>query len=193
MREWFKAYLTWLLDSPNGKDEAAAKNNHGTYYDVQVVTFALFVGDDATAKRVLQEVPPKRIAVQVEPDGRQPLELERTKAWSYSVMNARGLMHLAILGEHVGVDLWDARTDDGRSIRAALDFLTPYATGEQKWPHEQINGFRPDGGATLLRRASLAYPDAKLAEVVKRLPPLAPDALDHLTGPRLVGNEQDSR
>jgi hypothetical protein len=193
MREWFKAYLTWLLESPNGKDEAAAKNNHGTYYDVQVVTFALFVGDDATAKRVLQDVPTKRMAIQIEADGRQPLELERTKAWSYSVMNVRGLMQLAVLGEHVGVDLWHAKTDDGRGIRTALDYLVPYATGEQKWPHEQLNGFRPEGGAILLRRAALAYPDGPYAKLVEKLPPLPPDALDHLTGPRLVANEQDSR
>ena len=68
----------------------------------------------------------RRIAVQIAPDGSQPLELERTKAWSYSVGNLAGLMALARIGEHVDVDLWQYETKDGRSIRKALDFLAPY-------------------------------------------------------------------
>jgi hypothetical protein len=193
MRDWYRRYLSWMLESPHGKDESAAKNNHGTYYDVQAVTFALFIDQPEVAKRILNEVGAKRIAVQIEPDGRQPLELERTKAWSYSVMNLRGLMHLANLGKRFDLDLWTYETPDGRSIRKALDFLVPYATGEQSWPHEQINGLRPEGGAVLLRRAAKQYPDSPYPKLAANLPPLPADALDQLTGPRLVANEQDSR
>lgn len=193
MRDWFGRYLKWLIESEHGRDEAAAKNNHGTYYDVQVACYALFVGEAAVARGIVQEVPAKRIAVQVEPDGRQPLELERTKAWSYSIMNVRGLMHLARLGEHVEVELWNAQTKDGRSIRKALDFLVPYAAGEQKWPYEQINGFRPEGAVILLRRAAGQYPDAGYATLLAKLPPLAEDAVERLVGPRLVANVLDHR
>jgi hypothetical protein len=192
MREWFAQYLRWMLDSKPGKDEAAAKNNHGTYFDAQAATFALLTGDAEVAKRIIEQVPAKRIAVQVEPDGRQPLELRRTKAWSYSIMNARGLMLLARLGEHVGIDLWHNETPDGRGIRKAIDFLAPFATGEQKWPYEQINGFRPEGGAILLRRAAREYPE-QYAAVAKKLPPLPDDAVEHLIGARLTGNPVDSK
>ena len=161
MRTWFAEFLRWMLDSKHGRDEAAAKNNHGTFYDVQVVSFALFVGNTDLAKRVLLEARKKRLAAQIEPDGRQPLELERTRAWHYSVFNLEGLMSLARLGENVGIDLWNYNTRDGRSIRRALEFLVPFARGDQKWPYQQLGEWQPQILFPLIRRAAPHYKDLK--------------------------------
>ena len=68
----------------------------------------------------------KRISVQIEADGKQPLELERTTSWQYSVFNLEALTKLGILGEKVGVDLWNYENPEGGSIRKALDFVLPY-------------------------------------------------------------------
>jgi len=136
--DWCSQFLNWMLNSSNGKDESAAKNNHGTYYDVQIVALALFVGEKDIADRVLHEAPKKRIQLRVEPDGRQPLELERTKSAGYSLMNLSGLFELARLGDASGADLWNFQTRDGRGIRKALDYLVPFATGERRWTGEQI-------------------------------------------------------
>ena len=174
MERWFAEFLQWMRESKNGRAEAAAKNNHGTYYDLQVVSFALFLGRTDPAKEVLEGARQKRIAAQIEPDGSQPLELARTKAWSYSLGNLSGLMSLASLGENLGIDLWHFRTPDGRGIRQALDYLLPYALGRQKWPYKQLGGWSPAGFFPLLRQAAAKFPDAQYAELAARMAPVKP-------------------
>jgi hypothetical protein len=150
-------------------DEDAAKNNHGNWYDVQVTDMALFVGDRALARETLERVKTRRITVQIEPDGRQPLELARTKAWGYSNMSLDALCRLATLGDEVGVDLWNFKTADGRSIRAAIDFLAPYAAGEKKWDYQEIAGFHAGALTPTLWRAAKAYHDPKYAVLAQQI------------------------
>ncbi|HBB98679.1 MAG TPA: hypothetical protein DC054_25130 [Blastocatellia bacterium] len=170
LRDWYGKFLQWMLDSKNGREEAAAKNNHGTYYDLQVVSYALFVGRKDLARQVLEQAREKRIATQIEPDGRQPLELARTKAWSYSNGNLDGLTELATLGERVGVDLWNFQTHDGRGIRQALDFLTPIAVGEKKWQYQELGGVRAESLFPLMRRAAMIYRDKQYQASMAKVP-----------------------
>src|SRR5262249_2196568 len=144
--------------------------NHGSWYDVQVVAFALFTGDRKTAKAVLEQVGAKRIARQIEPDGRQPRELKRTKSFGYSVFNLEALVHLAALGERLGVDLWGYRTDEGRSLRKALDWLLPYALGEKEWPSKQPGKRQAAGLAPRPPRAANAYREPRYEQALARLP-----------------------
>ena len=179
LQGWFTKFLQWMLESKNGRDEAASKNNHGSFYDLQTASFALFVGRTELAVNILQTVRQKRIALQIEPDGSQPLEMERTKSWSYSVFNLEALVQLARLGEKVGVDLWNYQTIDGRSIRKALDFLVPFALGE-KWKYQQLGQWPPQQLFPLMRRAADEYPDFK--QMAAKLPALSTDDRDNLIG-----------
>jgi len=182
VRDWFAAFLKWMRESENGRDEAAANNNHGTYYDLQVVSFALFLDRRDLATEVLERAKRRRIAVQIEPDGRQPLELARTNGWSYSTGNLDGLTEIATLGDRAGVDLWHDATADGRSIRKAILFLAPYALGDKKWDFEQINAFNGSSMFAVLRRAAAHYDDAEFRAVVKRLPAIGSSERRLLTG-----------
>ena len=170
LESWFGKFLQWMQESKNGREESRAKNNHGTYYDVQTISFALFVGKNDLAKQIAETAKEKRIALQVEPDGRQPLELERTKAWSYSNMNLDGLMQLARLAENVDVDLWSYKTKDGRSIRAALEYLYPYAIEGRQWTYQQIEGFNAKSFFPLMRRAAIHYQDQKFKAAEAKVP-----------------------
>ena len=167
IKEWFKAYLRWLRESPNGKDEADAKNNHGSVYDVQTCCYALLLGKEDEAREILLEVGKKRIAVQVEPDGSQPLELERTKAYNYSLLNLEALINLARLGERLGVDLWSFEAPNGGSIRKAIEFLIPYTLGKKEWKWKQIVPFEYERMIPILRIASKKYGDPSYAAAAK--------------------------
>jgi hypothetical protein len=180
LETWFSTFLRWMQESRNGREENAKKNNHGTFYDVQAMSFALFVRRNDLAKEIAAAAKEKRIALQIEPDGRQPLELVRTKAWSYSNMNLDGLIQLARLAENVGVDLWAYETKDGRSIRRAVEYLYPYATGDRQWTYQQIGGFEAKSFFPLMRRAAPHYQDQKFKAAELRIPKSDPTDREHL-------------
>lgn len=159
LQDWFTAYLDWLLESDHGQQERNQHNNHGTMLDAQLVAFALFVGRDEVTKSVLEEVPARRIDMHIEPDGSQPHELERTRSWTYSRYNLTGLMMMAWMARHVGVDLWNYQSEDGRSMRAALDFLVPYATANKTWPYPQLDEHQGAENLLLGRKPGLYLSD----------------------------------
>ena len=165
---WGSAYFEWLTTSKNGQDEHAAKNNHGTWYDVQAVKWALVLGRKDKAKEICAEAITRRIGVQIQPDGKQPLELVRTASFSYSCFNLRALSALAGLGEHAGVDLWKHRSTDGRSLVAALDFLVPYLGKNPKpWTMQQIHESNDDDVLPVLRAAAIATGDDRYESLLK--------------------------
>jgi hypothetical protein len=79
-------------------------------------------------------------------------------------------MTLAEAGRQAGVDLYNYQTKDGRGIRRALDYLTPYADAAREWPHQQINemGNARRDLAYLLRRASIAFREPKYEELLEK-------------------------
>jgi hypothetical protein len=95
-------------------------------------------------------------------------------------MNLDGLLQLARLAENAGVDLWNYQTKDGRGIRAALDYLYPYAIEDQKWSFPQIGGFEAKSFYPLMHRAAAHYGDEKFRTAASRIPKLDPNDREHL-------------
>jgi hypothetical protein len=159
LKSWCTQFLGWLRTSKIARAEENAGNNHGTWYDVQVSRYALFVDKPEIVRTLAESARQRRIAAQIEPDGSQPKELARTNTLDYSLFNLRGLFNLATLAAAVGVDLFDYRTGDGRSIRKALDYMVPYADPARPWPGQQIAPPKHDEFIELLRRADIVYRD----------------------------------
>lgn len=169
MVKWFEQYLTWMLESPNGKDEYDEHNNHGTWYDVQTTSMALFTGKKDLARKILENSKTLRLNTQIKEDGSQPFELARTKSWGYSSMNLQAMFHLARFSETVGLDLWNYTTPNGAGIKKALDYLMPYANGEKEWTKQQLGGFHPENIVPLLIQASAKYKEPKIRALILKL------------------------
>lgn len=142
MLDWNTAYRDWLADGAFGKEEGAAQNNHGTFYDMQLAALAYATGDTDLARRTVLAARTLRIAPQIAADGSQPQELARTRSWHYSTFDLVAYTRLAAIGRHVGVDLWSYRGPDGQSLFKAVDYLLPAATGTEPWPHPELEFHR---------------------------------------------------
>lgn len=142
VRQWFADYLKWFVTSPQGKAEAKATNNHGSWYLQQRLVFNRYLGRDEEARK-LAEGDRGRIARQIKPDGRQPLELARADSLSYSAFNLEAQLGVALVAAQVGVDLWNYEAPNGGSLKKALDFLRPYNDDPKKWTGEQLKPLEP--------------------------------------------------
>ncbi|WP_432100551.1 alginate lyase family protein [Streptomyces sp. WAC 04229] len=142
MGEWNSDFLDWLRNSDFGQQEAAAANNHGTFYDMLVAGLAYATGDRELARRTVREAAARRVDAQIAADGSQPLELARTRSWHYSTFDLVAYTRLAAIGENAGVDLWAHRGPQGQSLFAAVRYLLPAATGSEAWPHPELEFHR---------------------------------------------------
>lgn len=142
MGKWNKDFLGWLVNSDFGKQESAARNNHGTFYDMQVAALAYATGDTALARRAVLDARARRMDPQIAADGSQPQELVRTRSWHYSAFDLVAYTRLAAIGRNVGVDLWSHQGPDGQSLFKAVGYLLPAATGAAEWPHPELEFHR---------------------------------------------------
>jgi hypothetical protein len=170
MHTWFESYFAWLTTNDNGKHESAAKNNHGSWYDVQAEAIALYLGKMEFARNLAETAKTKRIAAHIQPDGQLPEEETRTRSFHYSVFDIEALMKLATEAQAVNVDLWNYKAPNGGSIRAALDYLLPFAANEKKWEHEELDGVSPTALHDYLLMAAVHYNSEKYEASALKVP-----------------------
>ncbi|MFH9330036.1 alginate lyase family protein [Streptomyces althioticus] len=171
MRRWNGDLLSWLTNSEFGREEAAATNNHGTFYDLLVAALASSVGDRQLARSTVRESATKRINDQISADGSQPQELERTRSWHYSTFDLVAYTRLAAIGRHVGVDLWAHRGPEGQSLFNAVRYLLPAATGSADWPHPETEFHRYAAVDVVRAAADAGDSAAKKAVPLLETPP----------------------
>lgn len=142
LKAWFSKLLDWMLTSQQGKDEAAATNNHSIAFDAQAISFTLYVGNLKVARDIINALPEKRMFPQIEPDGRMPRELQRTRAFHYSQYNLTHIVDILTMGQKLGIYLDNAASADGRSFYKAMDFLAGYTGKPQsEWPYKEIGNW----------------------------------------------------
>jgi len=132
---WFTEYLNWITGSGRGHQERDQKNNHGSCWLLQAAGFAIYTSNTAVrdycGDRLKTTLFPKQIAA----NGSFPLELARTKPYSYSLFN------LDILGMSAHVlstatdNLWTYTLADGRGLELCFRFTVPFMENKGLWPY----------------------------------------------------------
>lgn len=138
IRQWMTAYLQWLQHSPAGQKEAAAENNHGNWYAVQVAGIAWYLQQPQVVVE-MAELLKTKLDTQLAADGSQPLELARTRSFHYSYFSLQAAILMAQLADKVQVDLWHYQTPDGSGLIKALDFMAPFSSEHSKWPYRSLD------------------------------------------------------
>jgi len=171
--QWFRDYLHWLTTSANGISEREERNNHGSCWLLQCLEFASLIGDEDVIAMVRERFKTVILPQQISPDGRQNLELARTKPYSYSLFNLDVLSTIGhVLSQH-GENLWQFETAEGSGLRRAVAFMAPYIEDKRRWPYApDVEYFDqlPVRQVQLLF-AGLALPEPGYLDLWRRLDP----------------------
>lgn len=169
MRSWYRQYTEWLLTHPHGLDEAACRNNHGSWYWADIASFLAFTGERARACELLAPVFPQRLDMQLDPDGSQPEELVRAVSMNYTSFGLCSLTNIAIAGAEAGYDAWEVVTPAGCSLRKAVDWFIPYLTRAKPWTWPQYKPFDDWGVVGSLAACAERYPASGYDAVLRQL------------------------
>jgi len=140
IKNWFSEYFIWLTTSEAGDIVDKMPNNHSIAYDEQLLAIALFTGDTISAKKIVSDFFPRRIAMQVEPDGRMPHELSRNRALGYSAFNIKNILEFCEMARDLNPNLFFEKTVDNKCIGKSIDFIAAYPgkTVADFSPYQQI-------------------------------------------------------
>ncbi|WP_260705885.1 alginate lyase family protein [Edaphobacter flagellatus] len=173
IQRWFSSYLEWMRTSKNGMEERDAKNNHGTCWVLQAGEFARFTGNEEVMQWCRDRFRNTLVPGQIAPDGSLPLELARTKPYSYSLFDMDIFCGLAQSLSTPQEDLWSFTTPDGRNLKKLMQFMVPFIDDKSKWPYkhdvEHWEDFPVRNPALLF--SGIAYDQAAYINLWKRLNP----------------------
>ena len=172
VRHWFAEYLTWMTTHPYGIAERDAKNNHATCWVMQVAAFARLTGNQAQLRDARDRFTSVLLPNQMAADGSFPLEMGRTKPYGYSLFNLEAMATIAQILSTPDDDLWTFELPDGRGLRRAMAFMTPYIRDRTAWPRPadvMYNDNWPMRQASLLF-AGMAFHRPDYIELWSKLP-----------------------
>lgn len=185
VQAWFAEYLEWMRTSDHGKSERDAKNNHGTCWVLQAAELARFTENSEVMDWCRERFRTVLVPGQIAPDGSLPLELARTKPYSYSLFNMDVLCDICQSLSTEKEDLWNFKTPDGRCVEKMMVFMYPFIKDKGAWPYKHDVQHWDDFPARQpgLLFAGLAYgqtdyialwktlnPDPTVPEVIRNFP-----------------------
>ena len=135
IEDWFAAYLNWLATSEHGLQERAAKNNHGSCWLLQAAAFASLTANADVSMDCRARLKDGVFPEQLAGNGSFPLELARTKPYSYSLFNLDVLGMCAHVLSNQTCNLWTYKLADARGLESCFRFMLPFIRDKGLWPY----------------------------------------------------------
>src|SRR5712664_2254755 len=136
IKSWFSEYLDWMRNSKNGQEERDAKNNHGSCWVMQAAEFARFIGNADVMTWCRERFKSTLVPDQVAADGSLPLELARTKPYSYCLFDLDVMGTICQTLSAPTDNLWTFATADGRGMRKVVALMYPFIKDKSAWPYK---------------------------------------------------------
>lgn len=131
---WFDSLSDWFKTNPRGILQNTYNHNIKTSYVKQLCSYLCFCGKIQEAKNYLEDNVRNMLSAQIDVDGRQVLEMDRTRSRHYSDFNLQLLVELAAISNSLGVNIWNYKDENGRgSIQQAMRFMCYYYQNPTKW------------------------------------------------------------
>jgi alpha-N-arabinofuranosidase len=163
IKEWFAGFLNWMTTHPYGIDEMNTKNNHATWWHAQAAVYARLTGNTEVLNLCRDHLIHRIVPNQMASDGSFPEELARTKPYSYMLFNLDALSILTWVLSGENYDLWQMTLPDGKSVKKAVAYMTPFVKDISSWPHtKDVDGWNKQPGRRaylLLSALALGKPD----------------------------------
>jgi hypothetical protein len=135
VQSWFSDYITWLTTSAKGHAERDEKNNHGACWVLQVAAFSTLAQNTEQIAFCRDRYKTVLVPRQIAANGSLPLELARTKPYSYSIFCLDVLADICQLLSTPSDNLWAFKGPKGVGIAEAIAFLYPYLKDKSAWPY----------------------------------------------------------
>ena len=140
-RDWCEQYLDgFLLTHPLAIEERGSVNNHGIWFDAQLIAFALFLGRTDLAVRQIRDYSIPRMDGHFSAEGRILPEEHRTISLFYSYFNLQGWAWVAGYARMLGMDLYHRPNRSGMTLVEVLKHHLDYFFYRKPWPLLQIKG-----------------------------------------------------
>ena len=185
IQTWFGDYVDWMATSKNGVDERQAKNNHGTCWVLQVAEFSQFAGRMDLTMLCRDRFKTIIVPDQIAKNGSLPLELARTKPYSYSLFDADVLSGICQSLSTPQDNLWKFKGPNGSGVGDVVAFLFPCIADKSQWPYakdvEYFDGLPSRRPSLLFAGEALHHPEyiaewqkldanPTILEVIRNLP-----------------------
>ena len=139
LKKWFSDFAEWADKGEFCYGLKSSNDNIGLAYDVTLVNMFLFIGYEDRAKEIADDFLNKRINIQINENGTQPVELKRTRAFSYSVYNLTHIIDFCYL-----VRCWypNYYHENCERIDSAFDYLGHYISDNESFPYSQTTSWK---------------------------------------------------